>query len=263
MTGNQFEIVDEEEIGKTFSNNFHIYQKNVICVTDDLGQEKYPWLERLQTAVESEPEAVASLAHIVVDATKGFVPLWAVGSTLHWRFNEASMAMFRDPEAAKNGVRALWDEAIASWGHACPVSFVERDNMVDFEIVLREQRRCSPSGCVLASAFFPDTGQHEVVIYPSMFEQPHHEQIETLVHEIGHIFGLRHFFAKVREAAWPSEVFGEHTKFSIMNYGADSFLTDADRDDLARLYEGVWSRRMTAVNGTPVKLMTPYSGSLV
>ena len=54
---------------------------------------------------------------------------------------------------------------------------------------MNAQERCSTSGCTLASAFFPDSGQHELKIYPTMFEQSLQEQIETLAHELGHVFG--------------------------------------------------------------------------
>ena len=52
-----------------------------------------------------------------------------------------------------------------------------------------------------------------------MFTQSPEEQVETLIHEIGHVFGLRHFFAQLSETAWASEVFGTHDPLSIMNYG--------------------------------------------
>ena len=50
---------------------------------------------------------------------------------------------------------------------------------------------------------------------------PVNEQVETLVHEIGHVFGLRHIFALISETEWPAEIFGKQVKFSIMNYGGD------------------------------------------
>jgi hypothetical protein len=114
---------------------------------------------------------------------------------------------------------------------------------------------------VLASAFFPDAGRHRLVLYPNMFEQPLEEQIETLVHEIGHIFGLRHFFALVSETEWLAEIFGEHKKFSIMNYGSDSRLTTQDRIDLKRLYLQVWSGQLNEINGTPIRLVKPFHAS--
>lgn len=67
-----------------------------------------------------------------------------------------------------------------------------------------------------------------------MFDQVRQEQIETLVHEIGHVFGLRHFFANISEDQWPSQIFGMHCAFSIMNYGHQSVLTPKDKSDLNR-----------------------------
>ena len=42
-----------------------------------------------------------------------------------------------------------------------------------------------------------------------MFAQNRKEQVDTFIHEIGHVFGLRHFFANISETAWPSEIFGD------------------------------------------------------
>jgi hypothetical protein len=92
-----------------------------------------------------------------------------------------------------------------------------------------------------------------------MFQQSREEQVETMIHEFGHVFGLRHFFANIRETAWPSEVFGTHEPFTIMNYGANSKLTDADLGDLKELYRLAWSGHLASINGTPIRLVHPYS----
>jgi hypothetical protein len=83
--------------------------------------------------------------------------------------------------------------------------------------------------------------------------------VNTLVHEIGHIFGLRHFFANVSETAWPSEVFGTHRPFPIMNYGSQSELTDDDKADLKRLYQTAWSGKLTEIDGTPIRSVKPFN----
>ena len=90
-----------------------------------------------------------------------------------------------------------------------------------------------------------------------------HEQVETMAHEFGHVFGLRHFFAPVSETAWAAEIFGTHSSFSIMNYGAKSVMTDADKDDLRQLYEQVWRGDLTEINGTPVQQVRPFSESRI
>lgn len=198
-------------------------------------------------------------AELVLDASNGFIPLWEANRTLHFRFNERSMRYFRDPSKAKSAIRTLFAEAVLAWGDSSPIAFSENNDTYDFEIYMnRSDDGDDQSGYVLASAFFPASGRDQLTIYPKMFEQSRQEQIETLIHEIGHIFGLRHFFAMELEGAWPSEIYGEHNKFSIMNYGANSILTSVDKNDLRTLYEELWSGRLRKVNGTPIVQVKPY-----
>jgi hypothetical protein len=221
----------------------HLIRPGVRCGTERRGYET--------------PEGRSPL-RIVVDASNGFIPLWAEGVTLRWRFQERSMEYFEDPDAAADAIEQLFGEALLMWGDAMPVQFTRDDDLWDFEIVMSSTDDCDGGGCVLASAFFPDAGRHELWMYPKMFTQPYDEVVETFVHEVGHVFGLRHFFAQISEGRWPSEIFGRHRKFSIMNYGENSRLTEADRTDLRRLYDAAWSGDLTHINGTPIRLMQPY-----
>jgi hypothetical protein len=221
----------------------HVFGNGIVCDTDTRGH--------------ATPKGL-SLTELVLHSPEGFIPLWAKGTTLRWRFQERSLRVFASPAAAKAEIRKLMGEALLEWGDATPVKFSENENLWDFEIVMRESDRCTINGCVLASAFFPDAGRHELRIYPKLFGQDRQEQLETLVHELGHTFGLRHFFAQIKEPQVPSVIFGAHNKFSIMNYGPESRLTDADRADLKRLYLSVWSGETTDINGTPIRLVKPF-----
>jgi hypothetical protein len=221
----------------------HVYGKGFVCATEDTGRPK---------------NRDVSINEIVVGHGSS-IPLWEAGVTLHWRFHERSFRAFADPAAAKAQIRALLQKALDLWGDAKPVQFVERKNGWDFEVVLRNSDECGVLGCVMATAFFPDSGRHKLIIYPLMLQQIEEDQIGTLVHELGHVFGLRHFFAGVSETQIPSQVFGTHVKFTIMNYGADSVLSDADKSDLASLYERARSGALRAINGTPIKLFRPSS----
>ena len=223
---------------------FHLVSTGIRCATEGRGH----------TTPGGRPPA-----KIVVDATEGFVPLWYPGSILHWRFQERSFTTVEDQEASEAAVIELMSEALLRWGPAAPVKFTQDDDLWDFEVILRNAPDCDLQGCVLASAFFPDSGRHDLTIYPTMFEQDSEEQIETLIHEFGHVFGLRHFFAPVSETDWASEIFGTHNKFSIMNYGEDSVLTDADLADLTELYRSAWSGELTEINGTPIRFVQPFS----
>jgi predicted Zn-dependent protease len=243
---NPFQLRPEEEADREREPQVHVYGHGVVCGTDKRGY--------------ATPQGRSPL-DIVVDASEGFIPLWAKDMTLRWRFQNRSMSVFEDPGAAKTTIKELLSEALMAWGDAVPVKFAEREDAWDFEIVVRRSDDCDINGCVLASAFFPDPGRHELAIYPRMFAQTRKEQVDTLIHEIGHAFGLRHFFAQVSETAWPSEVFGEHKPFSIMNYGTQSELTNDDKADLKRLYQAAWSGELTQINGTPIRFMQPYHTS--
>lgn len=220
----------------------HIYNKNVICVTDSKG---YP-----------EPDN-KDMIEIRVDASNGFIPLWEKGVTLNWRFSKSFSSYFAKPELAKAGIKKLLGEAILAWQDACPIKFHEDNDAWDFEIAMH-QEDCDNSGCVLASAFFPGPGQNTVYIYPTLFKQRYQEQVETMVHEIGHIFGLRHFFANISEKEWASESYGTEDEISIMNYGDKSSLTVNDIKDLKSLYQLVWNGQLTEINGTKIKLFDSY-----
>ena len=52
-----------------------------------------------------------------------------------------------------------------------------------------------------------------------------------------------------------------HNRFTIMNYGADSVVTEADRADLKALYEQAWSGALKQINGTLIKFFKPYSAA--
>jgi len=194
----------------------------------------------------------------IVVGLGGVVPLWAAGTVLHWRFNERSMARFRDPENAKNYFRRLLSDAQRMWGWV-PVRFQESSQLVDFEYGLTRGDDCSNGGCVLASAFFPAATNQDLLIYPVLFNNSYDYQVNVMAHEIGHIFGLRHFFANISETWEESEIFGEHNPFSIMNYGNKSVLTDADRGDLYRLYEAAWSGRLSHVGKLKIALIRARS----
>lgn len=220
----------------------HVYghKQNIICATESRGH-------------------VRNVAELQLDATQGFIPLWREDTILRWRFQEQSLARFAAPDAAKARIEQFFCQALRAWGDAVPIAFARDDDAWDFQIVVQQVERCDGAGaCVLASAFFPDPGRHDLVIYPTLFKQDEAEQVETIAHELGHVFGLRHWFAPQQEADFPSIPFGSQKPVSIMNYGPDSQLTEDDRNDLKALYSAAHSGALTHINGTPIRLVAPF-----
>ncbi|PRY11886.1 reprolysin-like metallo-peptidase family M12B [Pontibacter ummariensis] len=236
------ELRDEKEVTNKESK-IHVLGEGIICDTEARGH--------------ATPQGRSPIK-IVLEASEGFIPLWAKDTIIRWRFRERSLSSIKNPEEAKEEFRDLFGEALLAWGDAAPVKFTEDNDVWDFEVVMRSADECTPLGCALASAFFPDSGRHEFVLYPKLFTQSRKEQIETIIHEVGHVFGLRHFFANVSETRWKSEIFGTHNKFSIMNYGKLSELTEDDKKDLKQLYQLAWSGALTEINGTPIRFMKPF-----
>lgn len=216
----------------------HYMGKNRLCVTG-------------RPARKFSPEKI-------VVGTEGFIPLWEKGVHLRYRLNERT---FRETKRSREEVLKVLNEAIKQWGDSAPITFVEDSNLWDFEISLRNASDCRDGGCVLAGAFFPGGGQQKLELYPTMFEKSMDVQVSTLTHELGHIFGLRHWFAKAEdeEVGWTSEVFGHNEAFTIMNYGEKSMLTNEDKRYLKLLYKLVWSSELKKINTTPIVLFKPYS----
>lgn len=231
-------LKQKEELLSLYEINVQKIGPNTICRTDRRAKHR-------------------SRTDLVIDATDGYIPLWDQNLVLNWRFNKVSLLPYANPEEIMVKVRYLWEKALTLWGWT-PIGFKEREDLNDFEIVVNRFDDCTDLGCTLAQAFFPDQGRHPLYIYPKMFEQTEKEQVDTLAHEIGHIFGLRHFFAPEFETQFPSVIFGDHKPFTIMNYGGESEMSDSDRNDLKLLYESVWKGELTAINKTRIKKVRPF-----
>jgi predicted Zn-dependent protease len=206
---------------------------------------------------------------VLTQSGEAIIPLWGlVGESkqlLTWEFHNDSIEdyflnpnnskeLFANGNELKEYIRNLIFEAMQLWGDSSPFILQEADGITDFTVKVKRKDDCTEEGCVLASAFFPsDIEDKELSLYPILFKQTRNEQVETIIHELGHIKGLRHSFAQ-DEIDWPNGLFGHDNQLSIMNYGVNSQLTDIDKEDLKKLYQAVWSGGLKEINKMPIKL---------
>ena len=146
-------------------------------------------------------------------------------------------------------VQELFEQAQQKWEFTDYVTIEQVDSIfkADFIVHAAPTNGNMSSGFVLASAFFPNADQNDFYVYPEMFTVG--DPLNTMLHEIGHIYGLRHYFFR-EEEGFPGLTFGTENEKTIMNYGKNSILTDTDKTELKALYEYVMDN--TKVNPGPV-----------
>jgi hypothetical protein len=106
-----FKLRDSSAPSSQSEDLVHVYRKKRIrCDTDSRG---------FATPANRSP------LELVVDASEGFIPLWAKSSILRWRFRESSLQAFQDPNAAEAAIEQLFGEAILAWGDAAPIKFTK------------------------------------------------------------------------------------------------------------------------------------------
>ena len=137
-----------------------------------------------------------------------------------------------------------------AWGSdVAPIKFIEQSDNWDFEVIGSNIIDDYPA----SKAFNPNTNRNELIIYPCLFMKSPERQINTLTHEMGHIFGFLHSFVSD-----PMATFGSSNVKNIMNVGKESVLTDDDRNDVQHLYAKARSGELTNINGIPIRLVNPH-----
>ncbi|MGB3468439.1 MAG: hypothetical protein WBA74_24350 [Cyclobacteriaceae bacterium] len=137
-----------------------------IVVLTETEMHDYLEADQICLTEEEEIENEGFKPQIVVGAGR-YVPLWAWGHELKWRFHRM-FDRHKNPEWLKNIVRSLLSDAMGRWGEAAPIALKESKDSYDFEITIHKDK-CRENGCTMASAFFPATRQQELKLYPMFF----------------------------------------------------------------------------------------------
>src|SRR6185369_7482950 len=93
---NPFQLRPPDKAAEAIYPTVHVYGNGIVCKTEPRGRET---------------PGGRPITEIVVDASEGFVPLWAPNSILRWRFQERTIALFEDPDAARTEIRNLFADA--------------------------------------------------------------------------------------------------------------------------------------------------------
>jgi len=173
------------------------------------------------------------------------IALWAKGQTITWKYSSDSNFSKISAEHFED----ILNKAISAWVFV-PFTLVGpkdfRDD-VDFIVTIhgmenRQVDEFGNVGYVLGQAFFPDSVDKSFHIWPSPFDDS--ELLNTVEHELGHTFGLRHYFG-LEEGNIAFFRHDPNDPKSIMNYNENGVLTCKDKIDLKDLYNGVWAKTLT------------------
>ncbi len=132
-----------------------------------------------------------TLDQLFIGVARGSLCLWESGSTINWI---ARMDGYPSHRHAMEAASALF-KATNRWNTAM-------DGRVRFQYVTRFDDACfqlvygGNRGAVFASAFFPDQWRNSLntlYVFDAQFTQKNRPYIvNTFLHELGHVLGLRH-----------------------------------------------------------------------
>ncbi len=179
------------------------------------------------------------VAEIYLGIERGALHLWESGCVINWTARRDGWPSRR---SARKAVRATMD-ACNAWNKVMDgrVTFQYVSNLSDAAIELRFDKDGREG--LLASAFFPNEYRRDLNflrVYSSSFDRRYRRRYRlynTMLHEIGHILGLRHEFAHETEKGMESILFGTRNKKSVMAYYPSQEIQDTDIDFIRKAYD--------------------------
>lgn len=122
----------------------------------------------------------------------------------------------------------------------------------NFNLVYRDNPPGRP--IVLARTFFPQQEDTDVVVFKyGMDAKSRYRLNNVFLHELGHVFGLRHEFALVKEGQVAKRFMNEN-KLSVMAYNKVPTVQESDREEIRAFYQ---LENGADVDGSPVTDYVP------
>ncbi len=175
----------------------------------------------------------------------GQIHLWENGSTINWIARSDGYP--QDGQAIEAAARLC--QAAEQWNEVM-------DGRVRFQYVTNFDDACFKleyggfKGPVLAEAFMPfQYGMvlNTVYVYELLFDPQYRvHMLGTMLHELGHVLGLRHEHAHHVVHGWGPEdikdifesiLYGSNNSQSVMAYYMGQTIQDSDKEDIRNAYD--------------------------
>lgn len=161
------------------------------------------------------------------------IPRWEASTALKWFLKAEG---FPSADEAKLAAEIM-NQAAQEWNDlsfGVSVSQTTDETAANFNLIYEDNPPNEPGA--LASAFFPLQAGGDVVIYETGMKNSREYPLKsTLLHELGHVFGLRHEFAD----KYPNGQlrFMEINKDSVMSYNGVVIIEETDKHGIRAFYE--------------------------
>lgn len=144
-------------------------------------------------------------------------------------------------------------EAVSMWqGRGAKLTQVHRDDKATFAVMYEPRGKNG----AYARSFFPnDEAPHKLMVYDKSRKELEF-LANILAHEIGHILGLRHERAHVREPDDHSELIGSENPQSVMNYHPHVSHLGVKKSDLEGL-DCLYALEQPTYKGLPIVDIDP------
>lgn len=188
------------------------------------------------------------------------VPRWGTSvshpTTLKWFVDAAKF-----PTAAEAGAAAeALDQAAEEWnGVAFGVTVVQTTEKkeANFNLAYRGNPPGRPR--TLARGFFPHQADRDIVVFKYGMDPSNASRLKNVfLHELGHVFGLRHEFAIEKEQQG-AKLFMTANKDSVMEYNKVPMIQETDKEGIREFYK---LPNGSDVDGSPVTDYIPQLRSI-
>ncbi|KIL85332.1 matrix metalloproteinase-11 [Fusarium avenaceum] len=199
-----------------------------------MSGNRYPCI----TQRDDEPSLVADVSSdldvpSIVLGYDSIIPRWKTPTTLKWYLKKES---FTSEERAERAATAL-NQAAEEWENidfGVTIRQTENAQEANFNLVYRKNQRNQP--VELGLGFFPHDADRDMFIFTVALLPQRRDMLKNVfLHELGHVFGLRHEFGLTEKAA--AVQFMTKNPMSVMEYNEVPTIQGTDKEGIRAFYK--------------------------